>query len=31
MVPLEEIINELKSREADDDEIINQILGENRI
>ena len=31
MVPLEEIIDELKTREEDDDELINQILGENRI
>ena len=33
MVPLEEIIDELKTRESeeDDDELINQILGDNRI
>ena len=31
MVPLEEIIAELKTREEDDDELINQILGDNRI
>ena len=31
IVPLEEIIAELKTSEEDDDELINQILGDNRI